>query len=1306
MDSLGTEIGQKMRSAVKAKLIELGTGSASGYIDDELPDYVMIMVANKRSRQQMVDDLSLFLGAQTEVFVNWLHQVLQKLQEVTLPASVAAKTMKDSSKKKSSSSSEKPRKDKKGKRRETSNERAERALSDDAGDKTPPRPSTATAPLAGGSITEVFANQYIEKAKKTLEVDASDAPPVKKATVTPSVASITDIATATVLQKHQKELRELEEIQQRINAAKQHLKSLGTEIPDDDDADFPLLKANDDDLLPGGTRSKSSSSSATGNSSSAAIGRDNQATTKQRQRITMEAPEQPSKGAATSRSTTPPPAAPSTPKEPNTPSTASPTAAAKRPVHERLGDKGTVPGTTGTQEPASNSAPKKQATESTTNSGRSPTKNTIISLSAHRREEREIYVPLFRRKEPPGSGVEPSKPRTNRPPDSHSHSVRGRSRERTGRVKTPPPPANVPSTAARRLSRERRLGPAPPRSIVDVPGGGGRDHRPSSRDRRSRSPVRASERRERSKNGCEPAPVSTVRSRIGSRVIVLPPKPDYNEDVVEVPVASVIKVQPRPTIPKAKQPSKNLLLKAMAEAQRSTVAQVRKRIDNTGALGGEVGKGQSTPFAPRIVENKPKLLIEIPGGVSGHSEVEVEYEDDEMLEDNRRPGEHGEEEQEEEEELLLRRRQAVYRNADHEEIGQHGGEEEEIHEVDIANQVLMEDSDGDDEFRQMLEGVDGCDEVRAPGHQQSSAHTGLEPIDDDDDDDDAVDDVNGDGTKFVVTLDGAFKGKDAGEQPMEDSLVAGRISPSHTPLPPPVATSSGQSTKARLPVKERIGLRRQPSSQQQPPHRGRQSPAKDSKLELEETLKKRKERFSEKPVAQPPPPSSGPSQKQVTPANDGPIHRSASPRGQRNRSPKPKAAPPPQPASSSPRSTNSARDRTPSLSPEPPERRDRYTDYQRQRSAQSRRRSAPSPSPEPARASLRPGRSTRTIRAGTGNSASNSSPSHLNELLLQRTKELMDESVSSSPIYMSKTDYDRMEPASRKRKRVSPIQFDLTDEDERQESDDDYRERRSSRGRTDERQQQQQQPGRGRSRQRGDSEDRERDRDRTTRESSSRRDPRERAESRGRVPSPGRKIKKLESSRKFDDIPPLLSAVSVSGGAVDGSKAGKGGSSSVSGAAKERCKYFPSCRQGDACEFLHPSTPCKAFPGCKFGDKCLYLHPMCKYDLTCHRLDCNFMHSKGANASGSGVSAPPLASSVVPVQNYKTISAKPLPPLCKYYPHCSNTQCPFYHPKMCRFGRHCVNKVECNFYHYDLPPQELHESSSKDKFRWISPFSA
>lgn len=76
---------RKTQSAVKAKLVELGSGTA-GYIDDELPDYVMIMVANKRSKEQMTSDLSLFLGKNTDVFVGWLHQVLEKLQEVSLPA--------------------------------------------------------------------------------------------------------------------------------------------------------------------------------------------------------------------------------------------------------------------------------------------------------------------------------------------------------------------------------------------------------------------------------------------------------------------------------------------------------------------------------------------------------------------------------------------------------------------------------------------------------------------------------------------------------------------------------------------------------------------------------------------------------------------------------------------------------------------------------------------------------------------------------------------------------------------------------------------------------------------------------------------------------------------------------------------------------------------------------------------------------------------------------------------------------------------------------------------------------------------
>lgn len=54
------------------------------YSDDELPDYVMVMVANKRSKNQMNEDLNLFLANKTSLFVNWLHIVLKKLKEVSV----------------------------------------------------------------------------------------------------------------------------------------------------------------------------------------------------------------------------------------------------------------------------------------------------------------------------------------------------------------------------------------------------------------------------------------------------------------------------------------------------------------------------------------------------------------------------------------------------------------------------------------------------------------------------------------------------------------------------------------------------------------------------------------------------------------------------------------------------------------------------------------------------------------------------------------------------------------------------------------------------------------------------------------------------------------------------------------------------------------------------------------------------------------------------------------------------------------------------------------------------------------------
>ncbi|VDN22338.1 unnamed protein product [Gongylonema pulchrum] len=48
------DVSKKIRAAIKAKLEELGV-----YVDDELPDYIMVMIANKKEKGQMKDDLLL-----------------------------------------------------------------------------------------------------------------------------------------------------------------------------------------------------------------------------------------------------------------------------------------------------------------------------------------------------------------------------------------------------------------------------------------------------------------------------------------------------------------------------------------------------------------------------------------------------------------------------------------------------------------------------------------------------------------------------------------------------------------------------------------------------------------------------------------------------------------------------------------------------------------------------------------------------------------------------------------------------------------------------------------------------------------------------------------------------------------------------------------------------------------------------------------------------------------------------------------------------------------------------------------------
>ena len=127
MEGLGAEVSAKIRSAIKAKLIEL-----EAYVDEELPDYIMVMVANNRNKEQMEDDLGLFLNNNTKAFTNWLHAVLEKLKKVTLDE-VAKK---ESKKKKVKKSTEKMSSKKTAKDTKEKKSRSDKKNSKSSGVKT------------------------------------------------------------------------------------------------------------------------------------------------------------------------------------------------------------------------------------------------------------------------------------------------------------------------------------------------------------------------------------------------------------------------------------------------------------------------------------------------------------------------------------------------------------------------------------------------------------------------------------------------------------------------------------------------------------------------------------------------------------------------------------------------------------------------------------------------------------------------------------------------------------------------------------------------------------------------------------------------------------------------------------------------------------------------------------------------------------------------------------------------------------------------------------------------------------------
>lgn len=240
MGDIGAEVGLKMRSAIKAKLMELDC-----YVDDELPDYIMVMVANKRTKSQMKEDLTLFLNAKTTSFVDWLHIVLKKLKEVHV---TNPDILKRSSKRKSNDTSEAAKKIKKEKKGSKSSKNSKK-VAEFAEPAAEEISLTDDLPITANKLTEVRKIVVMQNnATSNATVNKSD-------TINEDMFDIPLLSEVDNLSNEE----ELRMIERRINSVKSRLGiqvQSSSESDEEDknkseDEDFINLKADPEDVISG-----------------------------------------------------------------------------------------------------------------------------------------------------------------------------------------------------------------------------------------------------------------------------------------------------------------------------------------------------------------------------------------------------------------------------------------------------------------------------------------------------------------------------------------------------------------------------------------------------------------------------------------------------------------------------------------------------------------------------------------------------------------------------------------------------------------------------------------------------------------------------------------------------------------------------------------------------------------------------------------------------------------------------------------------------------------------------------------------
>lgn len=470
------------------------------------------------------------------------------------------------SKSKTSESSTADKRDKKAKPKK-------RGAKDKSPDRSPERSTTPPIQTATTSITDVFADHLIQKARKVIEPPLS----VKKAERNggttndgfdiPTISEIAKKAVGAVVCR--KEITELAELQKKIDQAKRQLRHMADESEDEDFLNLGADKMDFDAELSNNSKETVATSVAT-KSSETSVEKAHEAKT--RQKITFDEKDSPSK---------------------------------RQSVLNRLGTRGTNE----IENDKNDKNEKNDRNGKNDKNERNDKGKNIISLSAHRRMEQAIYVPAHRRTSEQSAMSRRSEPeRVRERSPNRSSDLRSRSNRDDGR-------------STRDIHPRRSRDANEPRDLREKV----RQRERDIEQRGSRTKVDTS--RESHRNEDRP-------NRIGSRVIVAPAKPEYDEVEIEVPISSVVKVKPRPLIPRSKQASKNLLLRAVAEAQKST-ALAKPAVREFKAIEKNTKELYTKSFRDKL--QKDNIVVEIAHGESATLEIddntneELDVEDEEYV---------------------------------------------------------------------------------------------------------------------------------------------------------------------------------------------------------------------------------------------------------------------------------------------------------------------------------------------------------------------------------------------------------------------------------------------------------------------------------------------------------------------------------------------------------------------------------------------------------------------------------------------------------------------------------------------------